>query len=237
MIAGVAFCPQPPALVPEVGRGTDAELGELRSACAAAVSRIGALSFDQIALVASGPRSRIFESPARASLHRFGVDREVGYGSVAAPVIDLPLGLMVGAWLLESITLDAPVTGYSIGPIDAQQDRESAIDALITHVRSTRLALLVLGDGSARRSERAPGYVDERAAAFDDGVIAALASGNPAALVDLDAGLGADLLAAGVPAWRAAGAALAGASFDAQVTYVGDPFGVSYPVATWVGRA
>jgi hypothetical protein len=243
VIAGVAFCPHPPALLPDVGRGTEVELGELRAACAAAIQRIGALSFDQIGLVATGPCAAIFASPVRASLRRFGIDREVGYGSDAPIATDLPLGLLVGSWLLESLTVTVPVTGYSIasaGLADrstSDSDRDPVIDTLIGAARSARLVLVVLGDGSARRTERAPGFIDERAAAFDDGVLAALTSGDPVALADLDADLGAELLAAGVPAWQAAAAAMQGGEFDAEVSYFGDPFGVSYPVATWIRRA
>ncbi len=61
---------------------------------------------------------------------------------------------------------------------------------------------------------------------------AALAAGDAAALRDLDPALGADLLAAGVPAWRAVGRAVAG-TFEAELLYAGDPYGVGYFVASW----
>ena len=48
---------------------------------------------------------------------------------------------------------------------------------------SERVALLVIADGSACHGDDAPGRRDDRAAAFDAAVAAALAAGDPAALV------------------------------------------------------
>jgi hypothetical protein len=75
--------------------------------------------------------------------------------------------------------------------------------------------------------------VDPRAVPFDDAVTAALRSGDPAALRAVDPGLGAALLAAGAPAWRAAGALLAGGHYRAELLYDGAPYGVGYFVAFW----
>jgi argininosuccinate lyase len=99
-----------------------------------------------------------------------------------------------------------------------------------------RLGLLVVGDGSARRSAQAPGYVDPRAAGFDAAVAAALATGDAAALRDLDPARGAELLAGGVPAWRVAGHAAAGVEFDAELLRDEAPYGVGYLVAAWTAR-
>ena len=67
-----------------------------------------------------------------------------------------------------------------------------------------------MADGSARRGVKAPGYLDDAAAPFDAAVATALADGDAAALAALDPAEGERLLAAGVPVWRAVGAALAG---------------------------
>jgi hypothetical protein len=103
-------------------------------------------------------------------------------------------------------------------------------------------AVLALADGSARRGARAPGYLDERAFAFDAAVGSALRGGDLAALSDLDPRLGEELLAEGVPvlrrlaAWvRSAEPCWAGptAVRSAELTYDGDPYGVQYWVARW----
>jgi hypothetical protein len=95
------------------------------------------------------------------------------------------------------------------------------------------VALLAIGDGSARRAVKAPGALDEAAAGFDAGVCAALRTGDPAGLAALDPAEGERLLAAGTPTWRAVGAALRGAQFRATLHYDDAPFGVGYLVADW----
>jgi hypothetical protein len=44
------------------------------------------------------------------------------------------------------------------------------------------------------------------------------------------------LLAAGVPAWQAAGRLLDGGDYTAELLYRDDPYGVGYFVAAWTAR-
>lgn len=97
-------------------------------------------------------------------------------------------------------------------------------------------ALLVAGDGSARRAEKAPGHLDERAAPYDAVVEEALREGDAITLASLDTALGAELLAAGAPVLRALGDAVLAsgrAVRNAELAYADDPFGVRYWVARW----
>ena len=64
----------------------------------------------------------------------------------------------------------------------------------------------------------------------------ALATGDTATLAALDPAEGERLLAAGVPVWRAVGAALHGLPIDAELLHDAAPFGVGYLVATWATR-
>ena len=64
-------------------------------------------------------------------------------------------------------------------------------------------AYLVVANGSARRDEHAPGYVDERAVPFDGAVEAALRGPDLAALADIDTAVAAQLLVGGVDGWAA----------------------------------
>jgi aromatic ring-opening dioxygenase LigB subunit len=95
------------------------------------------------------------------------------------------------------------------------------------------VGLLVMGDGSACRSEKAPGYLDERAAAFDASVAAALAAADTAALTTLDEGLAAELRAVGRASWQVLAGAAEGTGLTGTLLYEGAPFGVGYFVATW----
>lgn len=89
--------------------------------------------------------------------------------------------------------------------------------------------LLVVGNGSARRTEKAPGHLDERAAAWDDALGAALSSGQ---LQGLDLALAGELMADldGLGTLRDLGVV---AGCAAQVDYADDPFGVMYWVMRW----
>ena len=88
--------------------------------------------------------------------------------------------------------------------------------------------LLVVGNGSAKRTEKAPGHVDDRAVAFDAALGGALASGR---LAGLDLGLSEELWAD--TAAIAALADLLPPGLPASVDYDADPFGVQYWVARW----
>ncbi len=92
-------------------------------------------------------------------------------------------------------------------------------------------AYLVVGNGSARRTEKAPGHLDPRAAAFDDELRRALLAPDPAALAGIDPGL-ADRLWADTGSIRRLGELL-GSDATATVDLDADPFGVQYWVIRW----
>ena len=111
---------------------------------------------------------------------------------------------------------------------------------------AARTALLVTGDGSARRSLKAPGHLDPRAEPFDTEVEQAVRAGRLGALLELDEALARDLMASGRPAWQVLAGAMpdgAGASSlgadgvpVTEVLYRDDPFGVAYLVACLLPR-
>jgi hypothetical protein len=225
VITGVAFCPHPPVLVPDVARGAAGELAEVRAAATTAIRRI-ARPDRPVVVLGRGDTTRPHEPTARGSLAPFGVPLAVPLGSEDPGPVELPLSLTIGAWLLrEALGADSGAVGWSIGA-----EGGAAISV------PDGATLLVMGDGSARRSASAPGYHDERAAGVDDAIAAALRTGDPAGLV-LDPQLAADLLVAGAPAWAAAAALLAGGRWDAELLYADAPYGVGYFVAAWTARA
>jgi hypothetical protein len=227
VLTGAAFVPHPPALVPAVGTGAPGELGLLRSASARAVTALFADAPDLLVLLGRDTCSRRFPRDVSGSLHSFGVDVRFSLGAGGPDV--LPLSLTIGAHLIERTKTD--VVAYGIAP-DAS---EAVLDDLARLVDEWRVGLIVLGDGSARRSTSAPGYLDPRAAAFDGDVSAALAAGDAARLARVDVELGDELLAVGPPVWRAA-ASVIGSDFAAELLYDGAPFGVGYFVASWTQR-
>jgi hypothetical protein len=149
----------------------------------------------------------------------------------------LPLSLTIAARLLDEAHWDGPRLFIALGPARAEHGDEP-VDlgrALASH--ADRVALIAMGDGSAKRTTEAPGYLDERADAFDAAVVAALASGDTGALRALSRSLADELWVAGLPAWETLAEALdLGASVDALVRYDAAPRGVGYFVVDWVVR-
>lgn len=92
--------------------------------------------------------------------------------------------------------------------------------------------VVIAADGSATRMEKAPGFFDPRAAAFDEKIEAALATGDSATLAQLDEALADELWCRGVPGFQAM-ARLIPTPASATLTYADAPYGVAYWVATW----
>jgi hypothetical protein len=99
-------------------------------------------------------------------------------------------------------------------------------------VEDRAAGLLVVANGSACRSEKAPGHLDERSFDFDRHLDSALRSGSPSALRDVDVALGQDLWAHDVPAFVTLGERVSG-PVSAEIDYAEDPFGVQYWVVRW----
>ena len=102
----------------------------------------------------------------------------------------------------------------------------------VAGVAADEAGVLVVANGTAKRSAGAPGHLDERALAFDDSIGAALRDGDGAVLRELDRHLGTELWSYDVPALQALGAAVGG-PVTAEVSYADDPYGVQYWVARW----
>ena len=92
--------------------------------------------------------------------------------------------------------------------------------------------VLVVGNGSAKRTVKAPGHLDDRAEAFDEDVRRALLEPLPDALSGLDEGL-AGKLWADVAGIRALGGVLTPGQ-SADVRYDDAPYGVQYWVIRWL---
>ncbi|KAF4405214.1 MULTISPECIES: class III extradiol dioxygenase subunit B-like domain-containing protein [Streptomyces] len=239
MLAAAAVCPCPPLLVPEVAAGAAAELGDLRTACADALSVLAAARPDRLVVVGPAEGSGIAAHPqgSTGSFRPVGVDREVRLGPGEPPAADragagLPPALAVGGWLLERAAWgSAPVEGLGVGEsLDPERCAAAGRELAAT---AERVALLVLGDGSACRTVKAPGYLDERATGFDAGVARALAAADTAALAALDPGTAASLLAAGRAPWQVLAGAAATAGLEGRLLYEDAPYGVGYFVAVW----
>ncbi len=224
-LVAAAVCPHPPLLVPEVAAGAASELDDLRAACRTAVAHLS--TADVLIVVGADATTIRRDPPFGGTLSPWGIDRQVG-----APTEDpLPLSLLIGAWLLEDGDF-GNVQFHSVA-VDAAPATAAALGRSLTHTGTTA-ALLVLGDGSACRGEKSPGYDDPRAEGFDAAAAAALAKGDTAALLAIDPDLARDLLAAGRAPWQVLAGAAEGHRFGTtELLHDSAPYGVGYLVASW----
>jgi hypothetical protein len=236
MLVAAAACPCPPLLVPEVAAGAAPEMDAARSACADALGVLAAARPDLLVVVGPAEQSGrgSFPQGASGSFRGFGVDVEVRLGPAEDTVSgrELPPSLAVGAWLLERTGwADAPIEGLGVGEPLAPE-RCIAVGREIG-ARAGRVALLVMGDASACRTVKAPGYLDERAAPFDAEIARALGAADVAAVQALDAELAYELKASGRAPWQVLAGAAEGANLGGALLYEDAPYGVGYVVATW----
>ncbi|MEH1101694.1 class III extradiol dioxygenase subunit B-like domain-containing protein [Micromonospora sp. CPCC 205561] len=234
-LVAAAVCPHPPLLVPEVAGAAAGELDDLRAACDAALARLLAARPEQILLIGGGPRTARFNAADEGSLRGYGVDRHVRLWKVnCAGGVRLPLSLTVGAWLINRTGTELPRFAESVAA-DATATECAALGADLARRAERRTALLVLGDGSACRGEKAPGYDDPRARPYDEGVARALATVDADALLGLDEAASAELRVAGRAPWQVlAGAVRAtGGAWRGELHHDSAPYGVAYLVATW----
>jgi hypothetical protein len=231
MFAAAAVCPHPPLLVPPVAAGAAGELDALREACDAAVRAVLAARPDLVIIVGDAPRTGGYPDDASGSLHPYGVAVTAalnGSGGTAA----LPLAHTVGAWLLRhrgGWQGRTAAFGVAADTPPAECLRTGAELA----ATADRVGLLVMGDGSACRTEKAPGYLDPEAEPFDRAVAEALARADGGALRSLDPDRARRLLAAGRAGWQVLAGAAGDRVRDAALLYSDAPYGVGYHVAVW----
>ena len=142
------------------------------------------------------------------------------HASLTDPVADLRAACLdaVG-WLTAQVSVLAYPQGDRVARalLDATPQR-----------RGGQPSYLVVGNGSARRGERAPGHLDERAFRYDDGVLAWLTAQGPAP----DQDLGVELLAE-LRGLHAAAERFGPFVEPVSVDYDDDPYGVRYWVVRW----
>jgi hypothetical protein len=248
------------------GSGDDARIPELRAACAAAVAGLAGARPGLIVIVGRADRTAVYESTAAGSLRDFGVPFSTGAGP---PV--LPLSLTVGAWLVRRFGATAadgtgpgpsrpalsslPLPLPSSPPSSPWRLRLQAVAADLPTADCLRLgaelaalaprvALLAMGDASARKAAGVHGAADPAAERYDAEVRAAFAAADPGRLARLDPALDSELMVAGRAAWQvlagaaeaAAGDGAAGATVGrlrGQIRFAAAPLDVTYLVASW----
>jgi hypothetical protein len=238
VITAAAFVPSTPLLVPETASGAAYELDDVRAAVQQALA--DALATSPQRVVVLGASSRVIGTPTphgiathqtgTGSLRGFGVAVDVALDPASPSTQPLSLTSTIGAWLLARAGWSGERLAVELDPAAADAALDACGAALAADVPT---ALLVVADGSASRTEKAPASLHPDAEAFDSSVAKALISGDPAALAALDPELARAVTAGGRPAWRTAASALQGTAYAAELLADEAPYGVGYLVARW----
>jgi hypothetical protein len=229
VLIAAALCPSPPLLAREL-TGADPVVPELRQACLEAAAALVAAGPDVVAVVGVAGEPGERDARGRLDLAAFAPALCSSDGEGSAGAAALPASLGLGAMLLDQAGYRGDRVLHAVTE-DSEAGACAALGARLSGSRS-RVALLVMADGSARRTLRAPGYLDERSAPFDAGVTLAIAAGDLGDLLALDAGLARDLMATGRPVLQVLAGAAAGLRCVSEMRYGDDPFGVWYLVAS-----
>lgn len=259
-VVGV-FCvasllPSPPVLVPELGgaAGASAEgtIAELRAAVLRAAGELAARASRWIVVGVAEPEEgsgggdsgRVIGSDAVGTFRGYGVDLCVGLsGVVAERVADpmLPLPALIAGWLREQVAPEVTAECRLISA-DAAADESLTFGRLLRadlDAEPESIAVLIVGDGAATLSLKAPRYLDERAAGVQEAIDRALSAGDRQALAALDTRLCAEIEVQGRPAYQVLAGLFAtdAADPDVETLYAAAPFGVAYHVSVWRPRA
>ena len=216
--------------MPDVAAGAAPELNELRAACDQAVALVLAAQPQVVCVLGTAAETRGYDFPYRASFAAWGVAVEARLGDATRAGPALPLSVAIGVWLLTRARSTPQTT---VVTVDGSAPAADCVRLGEEISRGGSVGLLVMGDGSACRTLKAPGYLDPRAEPFDRAVTKALADADTEALLGLDPALAAELMVAGRAPWQV----LAGAAdgrYRGDVRYDEAPYGVQYAVATWL---
>ncbi|MFL6143316.1 MAG: hypothetical protein ACJ72N_15810 [Labedaea sp.] len=250
MIARVAVLPQPPLLVPELVGGPDPDAAAVREECLAIAADLAGAARQWVA-VAADPAGTHPPEPvgplAAGTFRGYGVDLPVRLcapagvdsgpdgGATVRPDPAMPLPALIAGWLRGAVGADT-VRVLLVPPDLPTPDCRSFGEHLVAELdRHEPVGLLVLGDGSHRHGERAPGRPDERAAGFDEDVRRALAAADPAALLAVDPGTAGALGAVGRAPWQILAGVVGkdGRAWECVRSRLLIPFGVAYHLALW----
>ncbi|WP_442941818.1 hypothetical protein [Nocardia sp. NBC_00416] len=230
-----------PAEVPGAVATPEAALNRLR----AAVLGVGAALAEATphwTVLGVGPAEATYDADTVGTFRGFGVDVRVALGGPsadvsAAPDADLPLAVLIAAWLRGAVAPHAAATARMVAA-DASMPRCAEIGAKLRaelDAADEPQGVLVVADGAATLSTASPGYFDPRAAQVQTELDRAASAGDRSALLALDPALCADLMVSGRAAYQALAGLFAADSEPpaASERYRDAPFGVGCFAGLW----
>ncbi|MFZ4486131.1 MAG: hypothetical protein ACOYO9_06040 [Candidatus Nanopelagicales bacterium] len=229
-VVGAVLVPAAPVLVPGLS-GNAVPAPEARTAALGVIKRLIQAGPDEVVVLAEADREGSFDGSAPWDLHRLGGMPAVGDpGAGGSYDQRLPVSLAIGASMLR----DAGWTGStSFQGLERTMSSDAATE-VGRHLGATprSVGLLLLGNGSACCTAKAPGSLHPRASAFNEALLAMIQQGNLAAMMELSADETADQLSdIRVPLQVFAGAT-SPRQFLGSIAFAEEFAGVQYICAT-----
>jgi hypothetical protein len=225
VLAAISLIPSAPVLVPELAGDAAAEVADVRAALGEAVSVLPA----RWIAVGVGEADAVIGSGAVGTFAGYGADIRIALSPAATgPVTELPLCALMAGWVRA---LTAPQAAVEV----RVQRHDHGAPAALNLGRALRaeiddaddpIGVLIVADGANTLTPSAPGGYDPDAAAVQDALDNALATGDATALTRLPTGV------VGRVAYQVL-AGLAPQPARAHEFYRGAPFGVGYFAGTW----
>ena len=242
----------------------DAELRGVRASCAAAVAGLLAAGPDLLVVVGGAARGAVYAGHAAGSLRDFGITVAVGSGEPVLP-LSLTVGAWLLDQAGEARAAGQAGTEHPAGralrahpagqpgtgparcalpcrlllravPTDMPPANCLRLGAELAGL-APRVALLAMGDASARKAVGVHGVADPAADCYDAEAAAALAAADTGRLARLDPALDDELMIAGRAAWQVLAGAADGAALRGRLRCAVAPYDVSYLVASWQNSA
>lgn len=248
-----ALVPSPPILVPELcgavayaaGSDSDDATVELRAAALTAVGALAATT-RHWTVVGVGASAQVLGPDTVGTFRGFGADVQVGMSADAlsrsrhtpgAADPQQPLPALIAGWLRGQVAPDA-VAPTTLVAADTPADGCARVGAQLRTALDDspeQAGVLVVADGAATLTLKAPGYLDERAADVQRELDRALAGGDTAGLLALDPDLCAELVLSGRAAYQVLAGLFAAdpVAPSVETLYSDAPFGVGYQVSVW----
>lgn len=218
-IVAAVVVPAAPALLPGIGGAAD-PLSDLRARARRLVAETVSATKGEtrLVVVGAGPSSGTWPADAPSGAARFTTGR--------VPAGALPTALEVGRDLAPSSGGEPVLRSVAA---EASPQECAALGRDLAGGAAT--VLVVVADGPATLTDKAPGHLQPDAAPFAEGLGRALAAADTTALAALDPATCERLWMRGRPALQVL--ASAGGGLRGEVLADEAPFGVQYLLARW----
>lgn len=177
-ICGVALVPAAPVLIPEL-TGSSSVADEPRRHAHNVIRQLIETGPNQIIVVSEGDSDAEFDESSSWGLHRIRGASSIAHGSTNS----LPISLAIGASLLHESGWKGSVLYRAL---DRSMPTAQATEWAETLSHSMDdVGILLLGNGSARSTMKAPGSLHPNAEEFNDGLISVVKTRDRDAMMSL----------------------------------------------------